>query len=84
MVRQVWRGQRSAQICSPTHFCMGVGMAGWTPQERAPDLPFARPHSPSRRPGGGDQSLKSLDPKPTDSVKAGNLQNQALESGLGV
>lgn len=74
-------GMTEAEVSPNLEPCMGVGMAEWTLQERVSGLPFACPHSPSRGPGGRDQSLKTLKPKPTDSVKVGNLPGTGLWSG---
>lgn len=58
--------------------CVGVGMAEWTTQERVSGLLL--PHLLIQGTSGRDQSLKTLKPKPTDSVKVGNLPS----IGLGV
>lgn len=73
-------GMTEAEVSPKLEPCVGVGMAEWTIQERVSGLLFACPDSSSRGPAGRDQSLKTLKPKPTDSVKVGNLPS----TGLGV
>lgn len=74
-------GMTEAEVSPNLEPCVGVGMTEWTTQERVSGLLFACPDSSSRGPGGRDQSLKTLKPKPTDSVKVGNLPSTGLWSG---
>lgn len=69
-----------AEVSPNLEPCVGVGMAEWTTQERVSGLLLACPipHPGDQR--EGSKSLKTLKPKPTDSVKVGNLPS----TGLGV